>query len=76
MFSFITLLINLVAAAALIKVATTVVDLVAIKLLPQRSIYRKYKYEETLDFSDIRDGIVNIDHLHNNERTNLMRNNE
>jgi hypothetical protein len=59
-FSFITLLINLVSGIVLIKVATTVVDMVAIRLLPQKDYYRQYKYEETVDFSDLREGKVQV----------------
>lgn len=59
-FSFITLLVNLVSGVVLIKVATTIVDLVAIRLLPQRSYYKQYKYEETVDFSDLREGKVQV----------------
>jgi hypothetical protein len=43
-FSFITLLINLVSGIVLVRVATTVVDLVAIRLLPQKNHYKYYKF--------------------------------
>jgi len=60
-FNFLTLLINLVSGLVLVKVAATLVDVLALKLLPQRDIYKKYKYEMTADFSDIRDGKVQVE---------------
>jgi hypothetical protein len=52
---------NLVSGLVLVKIATTIVDVVALRLLPQRALYQRYKYEKTEDFSDIRDGKVSVD---------------
>eukprot|EP01111_Echinosteliopsis_oligospora_P016821 TRINITY_DN7116_c0_g1_i2.p1 TRINITY_DN7116_c0_g1~~TRINITY_DN7116_c0_g1_i2.p1 ORF type:complete len:418 (-),score=74.27 TRINITY_DN7116_c0_g1_i2:19-1272(-) len=52
-FKFQVLLIQLTSALALIKVATTIVDLIAIYLLPRKSQYKNAKYQMTEDFSDI-----------------------
>lgn len=53
-FRFQTLLIQLTTSLALMKLATTAVDLIAINLLPERVRYKKAKYETTEDFSDLR----------------------
>jgi len=53
-FSFQTLLITFVSGMGLLAVATTIVDLLATSILPQRKIYSAYKYEKTVDFSDLR----------------------
>lgn len=37
------------------SVATLIVDLAMLYVLPHRKFYNKYKYEETVDFSDVRD---------------------
>ncbi|CAI2175271.1 6088_t:CDS:2, partial [Funneliformis geosporum] len=55
-FDFISLLTNLVAALALFKVATFLVELLMLKCLPQKDQYEHFKYEETQDFSEIRKG--------------------
>jgi len=52
-FDFQTLLIQLTTSLALLKIATTLVDLVAIKLLPRRKLYHIAKFEMTQDFSDL-----------------------
>ncbi|KJE88998.1 hypothetical protein, variant [Capsaspora owczarzaki ATCC 30864] len=57
-FDFQTLLINVVSGFGLLAVATLVVDVLAVSVMPEREIYSKYKYDDTLDFSDIRDGIT------------------
>jgi len=54
-FDFQTLLIQLVSALGLLGVATLVVELFMLYVLPHRRFYNKYKFEETVDFSDIRD---------------------
>ena len=46
---------NIVAAIALIKVATTFVELLMLYFLPERALYRAAKYKKTEDFSDVRD---------------------
>ncbi|CAG8610499.1 1208_t:CDS:10 [Acaulospora morrowiae] len=53
-FDFIAFLTNIVASLALFKVATTIVELLMLNLLPQKHIYEEAKYETTDDFSDIR----------------------
>lgn len=55
-FDFMALLTNLVAALALFKVATFLVELLMLKFLPQKDQYEQFKFEKTLDFSDIRKG--------------------
>lgn len=50
-----TTLIQLVTSLGLISVATILVDLIMLKLLPHKKKYGEYKYEVTQDFSDIRD---------------------
>lgn len=55
-FDFMALLTNLVAALALFKVATFLVELLMLKFLPQKDQYEQFKFEETFDFSDIRKG--------------------
>jgi len=52
-FEFQTFLIQLTTALALIKVATTVVDLVALNILPRRKDYQSAKFERTEDFSEL-----------------------
>jgi hypothetical protein len=54
-FDFQVLLVQLTTSLALIKVATTVVDLIAIRLLPRKGLYKAAKYEVTEDFSDLTD---------------------
>jgi len=53
-FSFLVLLINLVSAGVLVKFATLFVDYVALRVLPQSKLYRSYKFESTVDFTDLR----------------------
>jgi len=53
-FTFQALLIQLTTSIALIKVATTAVDLLAIHLLPRRVLYKNAKFEKTDDFGDIK----------------------
>ncbi|KAJ3325268.1 cytochrome c oxidase subunit 1 [Blyttiomyces sp. JEL0837] len=44
-FSFMALLTNVVASLALLKIASTFVDLIMLYVLPRRKIYRDVKYE-------------------------------
>jgi hypothetical protein len=53
-FSFQVLLVQLVSALALLKVATTIVDLIAVQLLPHKAYYKDLKYQISRDFSDLR----------------------
>jgi hypothetical protein len=53
-FSFQVLLVQLVSALALLKVATTIVDLIAVQLLPHKAYYKDLKYQVSRDFSDLR----------------------
>jgi len=64
-FNFLVLLISLVSGLVLVNLSTTLVDLVAMRVLPQRQLYSGYKYEKTEDFSDIRDGLIETDSLIN-----------
>ncbi|GBB84270.1 hypothetical protein RclHR1_01090009 [Rhizophagus clarus] len=57
-FNAISLLTNLVAALALFKVATTLVELLMLNVLPERKNYGTFKYEETHDYGDFRKGIL------------------
>ncbi|RIA99660.1 hypothetical protein C1645_746830 [Glomus cerebriforme] len=57
-FDVISLLTNLVAALALFKVATTLVEILMLNVLPQKKHYEAFKYEETHDFGDFRKGII------------------
>ncbi|KAJ3277611.1 cytochrome c oxidase subunit 1 [Borealophlyctis nickersoniae] len=54
-FDFMQLLTGLVTALALLKVSTTIVELLMLSVLPQKLLYQKAKFEDTEDFSDIRD---------------------
>ena len=54
-FNFNNLLIQLTTALTLLAVATTLTDYCALYLLPDAPAYTKYKYEQTEDFSDLRD---------------------
>eukprot|EP00741_Cyanophora_paradoxa_P005524 tig00000900_g5356.t1 len=44
-FSFQTMLINLVTALGLMAVATTVTDMLALHLMPQKKYYKEYKFQ-------------------------------
>jgi len=57
-FDFQTLLVNLISSLGLFALITLVVDIIATYCLPQRSIYYKYKFDETIDFSDLRDKLI------------------
>ncbi|KAI9138325.1 hypothetical protein BKA69DRAFT_1092241 [Paraphysoderma sedebokerense] len=57
-FSIMSLLSNLAGALALLKVASTLVDLLMLYALPQKTLYTDAKYENTADFSDIRQNNV------------------
>jgi len=54
-FDFMALCMNLVASIAMLSVASTVVESLMLYILPEKGIYRRFKYELTEDFSDIRD---------------------
>lgn len=54
-FDFQTMLVQLVSALGLLSVATVVVELLMLYVLPHKKHYSKYKYQETVDFSDVRD---------------------
>ena len=49
------MLVQLVTALALLKVSTTVVDLIALYVKELRVEYKKAMIQETEDFSDLRD---------------------
>lgn len=53
-FDFPTLLTSLVNGLVLVKVATTIVDILLLYIMPDKNIYKKHKYEVTEDFSDLR----------------------
>jgi len=54
-FSFKALLLSVVGGLVLLKLSTTIVDLLALNCMTYRSAYYKHKYELTTDFSDVRD---------------------
>ncbi|KAI8826811.1 uncharacterized protein EV422DRAFT_11674 [Fimicolochytrium jonesii] len=54
-FDFISLLTALVAATALLRVATLIVESLMLWVMPHRHLYKDSKFESTEDFSDIRD---------------------
>jgi len=54
-FDFQVALVQLVSALGLLSVATLAVELCMLYLLPERKLYFKYKFEDTADFSDVRD---------------------
>lgn len=53
-FDFPTLLTSVVSGLVLLKVASTIVDLLLLYAMPDKSIYKKHKYEMTEDFSEVR----------------------
>jgi len=56
-FDFQTLLVQLVSALALLGVAATIVDVLMLKILPQKKLYEKAKFDETEKFGEIRKSI-------------------
>lgn len=54
-FDFPTLLLSLVSGLALLTVSQTTVDLVALYIMPLRSIYHKLKYELSVNFGEVRE---------------------
>lgn len=52
-FDLSTLLLTLVTSLGLMAVATTVVDIMAMRCLPNRQLYTKYKQLETVDFGHL-----------------------
>jgi hypothetical protein len=57
-FDFAVLLIQITVSLTLMRIATMVLDVVMLYLLPDRIHYRRYKYEQTEDFSELRQRIV------------------
>eukprot|EP01065_Artemidia_motanka_P016692 TRINITY_DN2029_c1_g1_i1.p1 TRINITY_DN2029_c1_g1~~TRINITY_DN2029_c1_g1_i1.p1 ORF type:complete len:609 (+),score=215.61 TRINITY_DN2029_c1_g1_i1:42-1829(+) len=55
------LLLQLTTSLALLAVAVTAVDAIALNILPNKKTYNAYKFQITEDFSDLRDGKVEID---------------
>jgi hypothetical protein len=53
-FDFPTLLTSVVSGLVLVKIATTIVDLLLTYALPERIEYRKHKYEVTKGFKEMR----------------------
>eukprot|EP01079_Euglenida_sp_SAG-EU17-18_P011904 gene11905-2170_t len=53
-FNFQELLKTLVTALALLKIAKIVVELIVIRVLPHRKVYKNYSTITTVDFSDIK----------------------
>jgi hypothetical protein len=54
-FDFQTMLINIIAGAALLSLVTYIVDFLAKYTLPERELYRAYMIQPTEDFGDLRD---------------------
>ncbi|TPX67341.1 hypothetical protein SpCBS45565_g03878 [Spizellomyces sp. 'palustris'] len=54
-FDMIALLTALVAAMALLRIATLIVEVLMLWVMPHRDLYSQAKFESTEDFSDIRD---------------------
>jgi len=54
-FDFQTLLVQMVSAMGLLSIAALLVEMCMLYAMPLRSHYAKVKYEETEDFSDVRD---------------------
>lgn len=50
-----SLLVNVVAATALIKLAVTAVEILMMYVLPERKMYAKCKIHDTADFSTMRE---------------------
>ncbi|KAI9599289.1 hypothetical protein BDF19DRAFT_428251 [Syncephalis fuscata] len=53
-FDPLTLMVNLVSAIALLKVASIIVELLMLRFLPERDMYHNRKFEHTEDFGDLR----------------------
>ncbi len=54
-FDVFVLLTQLVTSLGLLSVANLIVDNVMVRLMPRNKIYAKYKFEKTIDFSDVTD---------------------
>jgi hypothetical protein len=54
-FNFQVALVQLVSALGLLSVATLITELLMLYVLPHRRFYTQYKFEDTVDFSDVRD---------------------
>lgn len=54
-FDMMSLLVNIVAATALLRVAVFIVEFFMISILPDRKLYKRAKVHTTEDFSEIRD---------------------
>jgi hypothetical protein len=63
-FNLLALILNLVAALALIKVATTIVDLLMVYIMPRRAEYQDAKYTETEFFNEKSDYKVSATPAH------------
>jgi len=59
-FSFQALLLSFVSGLGLLAIATTVVDLIAVMIMPEKKFYSAYKYQTTVDFSDLRDRKITV----------------
>jgi len=57
-FDFQVLLLTFVSGMGLLAVATLIVDALATMVLPEKEVYSNYKFEKTVDFSDMRKGKV------------------
>eukprot|EP01135_Chromosphaera_perkinsii_P010745 Nk52_evm24s2209 gene=Nk52_evmTU24s2209 len=57
-FDFQALLLSLVAGSGLIALSTLLIDILACSFMPEKEVYFRYKYKETVDFSDLRDGLI------------------
>jgi hypothetical protein len=54
-FDVFVLLTQLVTSLGLLSVANLIVDNVMVRLMPRHKIYADYKYDKTVDFSDVND---------------------
>jgi len=73
-FDFMQLCMNLVASIAMLSVASKIVESLMLYILPEKGIYKRFKFELTEDFSDIRDNNKrNKKQLKEDERMEKMR---
>jgi len=59
-FDFQTLLINIIAGAALVSLSTVAVDILAVYLLPQKAVYGNFKYEPTPDIDELNQALNHV----------------
>jgi len=52
-FDFQTLLLTFVSGLGLLAVATLIVDTLALRVLPRKQLYSRYKFEKTEEFSQL-----------------------